>query len=252
MGRYLADSGSGGSAIVQHPNNPSISRILECTAHLRPTEGIPGSPGTPQGPPLPPGPAPATPATTTIDEKKRFKQDLLNIIKTKHPPIEVQLPNYPMIASFFQKAGYLRWIHDTRHFQKPVIAPSDMPEYTPPPRGSFPARSAAQIPIKQQEAEKQRLVANALKHTPMGRKMLVDDPLKLLKQKEAILRSELKAGPSRPQKEVMNDIQEVCKRIESIVREAELDDAGGKIAEGLARRLKKMAEEDGVPPNDIP
>lgn len=75
----VADEEFTGSAVVEHPNNPLISCILQRTAHLRPTNGLTYSSGisvapllTPQLPPLPPGPPPTTqPATEKQPSEKQ-------------------------------------------------------------------------------------------------------------------------------------------------------------------------------------
>lgn len=99
----LADIGIAGSAVVQHPNNPMITEILQRTQHLRPTNGLHHPSGTsvaprmmPQNPPLPPGPAPPMPDFTTPTQeqlkKEQPKKERTGIKKLQQMPIKVKLP----------------------------------------------------------------------------------------------------------------------------------------------------------------
>lgn len=175
----LADSGVAKSAVVEHPHNSMITTVLQCTAHLRPIDGLHHSLGISvapvllhQHPALPPSLGPATPATTTPTESDNIDR------------------------------------------------PGD-------------AR------LKQALKEKEK-------------KLLFDDSLKVLDQREAVLVAQMKTGHSQPVAEVFADMMTIANSRRQLKEKARLEEAGGKIADGLAQRLKKTAEEDGVPPYLLP
>ena len=157
------DRDFGGSAIVQHPSNPMITSILQCTAHLRPTD----SPLTiPQFPPLPPGPAPATPAVTT-PRKKQSKIERTDITKLNQAQIQVRLP--------------------------------------------------------------------------------VEDALKSLELREEIILTKLRNGVPMDYVQWFADLMAISQSKRNLEEKARLDSVGGPVADMLAKRQKKMAEQDGAP-----
>lgn len=180
----LADSGVAKSAVVEHPHNSMITTVLQCTAHLRPIDGLHHSLGISVAPVLlhqqpalppglgPPGLGPATPATTTPTESDNI-----------------------------DRPGVTR--------------------------------------LKQALKEKEK-------------KLLFDDPLKVLDQREAVLVAQMKTGHSQPVAEVFADMMTIANSRRRLKEKARLEEAGGEIADRLAQRLKKMAEEDGVPSYLLP
>lgn len=85
-------------AVVQHPDNPMITEILECTQHLRPTDdlhdpfGISVDPlPTPQCPLLPPGPPPATPVVTPHTQNQA-KREPISITRMKQARAKAKIP----------------------------------------------------------------------------------------------------------------------------------------------------------------
>ena len=169
------------SAIVEHPNNPMITTILLCTAHVRPKDGIHDPSGISVAPknrprylPLAPGPAKATPAITTFSQER---------------------PTQPRLSRFTRR-GVVNMIK--------------------------------------------------LKHASTKRETPLEEQLKVLDQRIANLQAEMRAGLSRPFGEIWDDLQANAKSRGSLVEKARLEDAGGKIADRLAHRLKKLAEDDGA------
>lgn len=160
-----------GSAVVQHPNNPMITSILQCTQHLRPTNGRHHSSGisvapivTPQYPPLPLGPAAAagTPVVTT-PRKKQAKKLCAGV----PAPVKVKLP--------------------------------------------------------------------------------FEEPLEVLKLREAAIIAKIKAGAPLSGAQVFADLMAIGQSRNYLTEKARLHIVGGRAADLLVERQKKMAEEVEAP-----
>lgn len=169
----LADRAFAGSEIVQHPSNPMITSILQCTQRLRPTDGLHHSSGisvapllVPRYPPLPPGPAPATPVVTT-PTKEQSKKDRTGFTKSQHAPIKAKVP--------------------------------------------------------------------------------FEDQLRALDQREAIIVAQIKAGVPLSAAQVHGDFMEIGQSRLYVQEKVRLEVAGGKWADRLAGRQKKMGEKDEAP-----
>ena len=74
----MADEDFNGSTVVEHPNNPLISRILQFTAHLRPTNGL-QQPGRP-------------PTTQSVTKKQPRERESIRIPVLEKAQIPVHLP----------------------------------------------------------------------------------------------------------------------------------------------------------------
>ena len=91
-----------------------------------------------------------------------------------------------------------------------------------------------------------------LKHARMKAKPPLEENLNELDLREKTLVGEMETGLSRPFAEAFDELTIVGNSKRHLKEEARLKDAGGKTADRLAQRLKKIAEEDGVPPYLLP
>lgn len=81
----LADSAFVGSGFIQHPTNPMMSSVLQCTAHLRPREG-----GFPMF--FVDATSASAALVVTSPSKKQASKERAGITKCNHPPIRMKVP----------------------------------------------------------------------------------------------------------------------------------------------------------------
>lgn len=162
----LADRDFANSAIVQHPSNPMITSILQCTAHVRPTDD--GRPTIFQFPPLLPGLAPATPAVTT-HTKKQSKKERTSVSKLKQQKDRIKV----------------------------------------------------KIPF--------------------------EDAVKVLEMREATIVAKMRDGVPLDGATAFADLMTIGHCKQYLAEKARLESVGGSVADMLAERQKKMAEQDGAP-----
>ena len=151
----MTESGIAGSAVVEHPDNPMITMVLQRTVHLRPDNSI----------------LPATPAVT-IPTKKQDKEDGARVFKSRN--------------------------------------------------------------------------------TSITAKAAMEETLKELDHREGILDAQINSGLPLTPAEVHDEIMTIVNTRGHLKEKARLEDAGGKIADRLAQRAKKRAEEDEMNPDLLP
>ena len=239
-GSALADDSFTDSSIVEHPNNPMITKILQATAHLRRADGIhPPSDDnhppssrisvasmlTPEEPPPPAGPSPATPAINNPTEGEAHLRRADGV--DRRPPLFT-------------------------------------PQYPPLPAG--PSRDmAATIDPTESHSNKERPSLRGkipLKYGRENGKSPFEDEINSLNLKLENVRTEMNAarpkagdpitGVNQHWGELLDEFTVIGRRIDFLAEKARVDEAGGKIADDLAHKLKKLAEDDGSATIDIP
>ena len=159
----------------------------------------------------------------------------------------VEHPYNPMISYVLRWTTHLRptdGLHDSSGIP---VAPLLVPQFPPLPPGPAPATPA--ITTHQREHPS---ILNRFKDASTKEKSSLEDRLKELDHREAMLLAKMKTGFSESVAKVLDDSMALGKIKADLKEEARLEKAGGKIADRLAQRLKKMAEDDGVPPYTLP
>ena len=159
----------------------------------------------------------------------------------------VEHPYNPMISYVLRWTAHLRPTDGLHHSSGISVAPLLVPRYPPVPPGPAPVTPA--ITMYQRERPS---ILNRLKDASTKKKSSFEDRLKELDHREAILLAKMKTEFSESVVKALDDCMALGKIKADLKEKARLEKAGGKIADRLAQRLKKMAEDDGVPPYTLP
>ena len=158
----------------------------------------------------------------------------------------VEHPNNPMISCILRCTKHLRPTDGLHHPSGISVAPLLVPQYPPLPPGPVPAKPA--VTTHMQKAHKrERPGTFKLKDAPIYIEFPFEDAMKSLDLREALIVAKMKTGLTQPVAEAFADLMAVAYSKGYLKEKARLEDAGGKTADRLAERLKKMAEDDGVP-----
>ena len=163
----------------------------------------------------------------------------------------VQHPYNSMITSILQRTAHLRPTDGLHHSSGISVAPVLLHQHLPRPPGLEPATPAVTTPTKEQHT-KGGPGNSGSKRTAIKLKRAFEDPLKVLDQREAVLMAKMKTKLGKEFGEVFDNLTTIVNNKRKLKEKARLEEAGGKIADRLAQRLKKLAEEDGVPTYLLP
>ena len=120
-----------------------------------------------------------------------------------------------------------------------------------PTDGIFPATPAVTTPMEKQD-EKDGARVFKSRNTSMKEKASMEETLKELDHREGILEAKMNSGLASTPAEVHDELMTITNTRGHLKEKARLEDAGGKIADELAQRLKKNAEEeDGMNPDSL-
>lgn len=224
-----------------------ITKILQRTKHLRPADGLHHDSGisvaplpTPQYPPLPPGPAPATPTVTTHDAEKQPKKERKGLSKLKLAPIKVKLPfEDPLMVLELRDA--------TLDAQMKAGAPFSVArmvaDLTATGQNEQYLKEKARLEVFEGR-EVDRLVKKRKKKA--GADGAEEDQLKELEQKQATLVAQMRTGALRVE-EFFAEFADAGQRKQDIEEKVRLESVGGREADNLMERQRKMAQADGAP-----
>ena len=156
-----------------------------------------------------------------------------------------------MISCILRCTKNLRPTDGLHHPSGTSVAPLLVPQYPPLPPGPVPATPAVTTHMQKAHMQKahkrERPGTSKLKDAPIYIEIPFEDAMKALDLREALIVAKMKTGLTQPVAEAFADLMAVAYSKGYLKEKARLEDAGGKTADLLAQRLKKMAEDDGVP-----
>ena len=225
-----------GSAVVEYPDNPMITEVLQRTQHLRPTNGLHhpfdisiAPPVMPQDPSLAPGPAPATPVVTTptkgqLQEQRKKPQSVMEQIKE-----QLKKPS-PVIEQFKEQLNKVEPLKEQpQKGQAMTVQPTMM-----------------ERPTKEQP-KKQRTGIVALPKIPMKVKLPFEDPMDVLELRRQTILAKIGDGTPIEAAKISADLVAIQQEEQYLRKKAAMEPAGGPSGVMLAERQRQMAEAIGAP-----
>ena len=225
-----------GSAVVEHPNNPMITELLQRTQHLRPTNGLHHPFGIsfaplllPLWPPLPPGPSSATPVVTTptkeqLQEQRKKPQSVMEQISER-----LKKP-YPFIERM-------------REQHKKVEPSKEQPQKVQPTT----ANPAMMDRPQKELPKKQRTGIVALPKIPIKVQLPFENPADVLALRKAVIDAKLADGAPIDAAQINADLIAIHQTELYLMKKAAMEPAGGPAGIMLAERQRQMAEAIGAP-----
>ena len=253
---FLADSGFFlGRLILQHPGNPMFTKILLCTAHLRPTDTAQHPSDAPLIPlftyaPLPPGPAPATPTIITEPEPATAMPAIITETSpdSTTPTIETEtnpVPATPVVATEMNSAPAAPAV--TTETSPAPVTPAVTTEIGPAPAASAVTTETSPAPAATTETSKGPGKEGTTRE--YRREMYeLGRMLEMCEEKWETLMVELRGEWTRPARDLYNDINVLNKTREDIQKMTVLKWLEGKTVEQLEDEVKVApVGDDGQP-----
>ncbi len=239
-----------GSAVVEYPNNPMITEVLQRTQHLRPTNGLHHALGIsiapllmPQYPLLPPGPAPATPVVTTptkeqLQEQRKKPQSVTEQIKEqrkKPSPIIEQIKEQlkkpsPIIEQFKEQLKKVEPLKEQPQKVQPMTVQPTMMERP-----------------KKEQPKIQRTGIVALPKISTKVKLPFEDPMAVLQLQRQTILAKIGDGTPIDAAKINADLVAIQQQEQYLRNKAAMEPAGGPSGVMLAERQRQMAEAIGAP-----